>query len=61
MSTTMAIGRNSARQVFETIQETPDGKQRTDKLVDILSEAVYAYLKQKALVRRESALRGKEN
>jgi len=36
-----------------------EGKPR--KLVEILSEGVYAYLKHKALVRKESPLRGEEN
>jgi len=33
------------RRTFETVHEVSDGKQRADNLAEILSEAVYAYLK----------------
>jgi hypothetical protein len=38
-----------------------DEEQRTEKLTRIVSEGVYAYLKQAGSVRKESALRSPEN
>jgi len=38
-----------------------DGESRRNQMVEILSEAVYAHLTLKGLVRKESPLSGKEN
>jgi len=47
--------------VIETIEEVADGNQMAEKLVDILSEAVYAYLKRKESVLKQGPLSGEEN
>lgn len=41
--------------------EASDQEQRMEKLIDILSEGVYAHLKKKGLARKQSPPRGKEN
>ena len=44
---TLHCGGRPAWQILETIRQESDGKQREEKLVEILSEGVYAYLKHK--------------
>lgn len=49
------------RDVTFSYQEVPDGKQRAGKLIDILSEAVYAYVKRNGSIRKQSPLSGAHN
>jgi hypothetical protein len=45
------------RKVEVSLVEVPDKESRRERVAEILSEAVYAYLKHKGFGRRESPLR----
>jgi len=63
ISRTYAIGGQQIvlRKIEILCVESTEEEGRLKKVTEILSEAIYAYLKQKTLVHKQSPLRGKEN
>jgi len=53
--------RGTVRNVSFSPIEVSDVEQRTERLMDLLSQGVYAHLKNKEALRKGSPLRGKEN